>query len=268
VSFLINPYSFGALGLFQSIQAAGVATTNLQLCEDVADYASYTGTGQTWTDTSASATSFYRGAGSGGGGDDPTFNGTAGALDANTYWSFDGGDYFTPVSGANPAWIEPFHKTNATFTIVAALYHPSGGVGGAVIGDRAAVSPTGFAFSVTSANKVNIAIYSAGSTVLNDTSFALSLNVDAWNIIGVSLDGAGGVTDGFEFINGATETFDPSFVGSVSNANAVACIASYGNGASPLQSGSRLAWIAVFNTDLSAAQMQAIYTQTRGRFGI
>lgn len=79
--------------------------------------ASYPGTGQTWSNLTASpadgsaqtAYDFYLGDTSSAAADDPTFNGTAGSSSA--YWSFDGGDLFALKSGANTAFLNSLHKT-------------------------------------------------------------------------------------------------------------------------------------------------------------
>lgn len=91
----------------------------LKLCLDAGDTASYSGSGQQWLDVSGNASHFYRGAGSGSEGSDPTFVGPAGNNTA--YFSVDGGDNFTLVP-ANPAWVNNMCGASAAFTLLARIY--------------------------------------------------------------------------------------------------------------------------------------------------
>lgn len=56
-----------------------------------------------------SAYHWYLGAGSGSSTDDPTHNGIVG--DDAAYWSFDGGDFFSLVTGLNTDFLKDLHKT-------------------------------------------------------------------------------------------------------------------------------------------------------------
>jgi len=258
--------------LLQAIQGTGLAT-NLKLCLDAAEAASYS-SGQTWTDRSTSATNFYRGTTSGSDAADPTFNGTAGNLSRNEYWSFDGGDYFTLVSGSNPSWVQPFHKDGATFTIMAAFYPTISTVTAeAIIGDSVnSGDQTGFRYLVLGNNgnpgKTSIVVGNTTTTALNDTSTVIC-NDQAWNIIGVSVSENAGASGGVHFVNGSSNTFNPAYTSpATGSAVNTLTVGSQGNGGFAPKTTSRLAWIAVWDTALSAANMQAIFGQTRGRFGI
>lgn len=249
--------------LLQAIQGAGL-TANLKLCLDAGDLASYA-SGQTWADRSGNAVDFYRGTTSGSDATDPTFNGVAGNLSQNEYWSFDGGDYFTLVSGANPSWVQPFHKDGATFTAMFGFY-PQNGANHYLMGDAGL---PGFAVRCggVSNGQPGLLVYNGASVLLTANATAL-MNIAAWNIFGVSVSENGGASAGIWSVNSTTETFNPSYASpSASSAGTTLKIAQSGGG-NPLQPGERLAWVAVWDSALSAVQMQSIFAQTRGRFGI
>lgn len=117
---LVAPPMFGGRGtsLINELRNVGL-TDGLKLCLDAGDINSYDGTSQTWKDLSGNGSDFYRGSGSGTDGADPTFNGKAGGLSANEYFSFDGGDYFTAVN-TNPQWLKDIFRVGsaAVFAMV------------------------------------------------------------------------------------------------------------------------------------------------------
>jgi len=86
-------------------------TTNLKLCLDAGDPASYT-SGQKWLDRSGGGYDFHLGATSGSEASDPTFNGVAGRQSDAEYFSGDGGDYFTYDSNSE-TWMRDFHRAGA-----------------------------------------------------------------------------------------------------------------------------------------------------------
>lgn len=99
----------------EMIQAAS-ADSGLVMCLDAAALGSYPGSGQTFTDLSGNGNNFYRGANSTSEARDPTFNGTAGSLTENEYFSLDGGDYFNDT--LSQSWADDWHKNNAEWTLV------------------------------------------------------------------------------------------------------------------------------------------------------
>lgn len=106
--------------LLDIITDAGLLS-NLVLCLDAGDLASYDGSSQTWTDVSGNSNNFYRGATSGSEASDPTFNGGAGMGSENEYFSLDGADYFLQTS-ASLAFAESWHKNSAAFTFGFVIY--------------------------------------------------------------------------------------------------------------------------------------------------
>lgn len=256
--------------LLDAIQQLGLAT-NLKLCLDAGDLDSYA-SGQTWTDRSGQGVDFYRGATSGSDATDPTFNGVAGNLSQNEYWSFDGGDIFSLV-GSNPSWVQTFHKNNAALTIMAA-YYPGGSSDETLCATGSSSSLIGFTFQrrgIAPHHMNFTATTTAGATVRSATSSAANVTDSAWNIIGVSVDEAAGATGGNFSANGTTEIFDATYTTpSSSSAGANLAISSWGGVVTLGAFGSvgRFAWLAIWDTALTAAQMQSIYAATRGRFGI
>lgn len=81
------------LSIMQMITQSGL-TANLAIVLDAGDGNSYI-SGQVWKDVSGNLQDFHRGTTSASQASDPTFNGTAGANSAGTYWSLDGGDWFS-----------------------------------------------------------------------------------------------------------------------------------------------------------------------------
>jgi hypothetical protein len=90
---------------------------------DVTDSASYSGTGQTWTDVVNGHTIFRGADGTTEAGDDPIFNGTAGTDSA--YWNTDVNDsrYFTVDSITEK--VEKAYKAGTVLTFVEAVKKPT-----------------------------------------------------------------------------------------------------------------------------------------------
>jgi len=270
--FNIGLYNMGGQPstLLAAIQGIGLAS-NLKLCLDGGDALSYS-SGQTWADRSGQGTDFYRGSGSGSDAADPTFNGNAG--NPSSYWSFDGGDYFSLVAGSNPSWVEPFHKDGATFTIMAAVYAvATGATGRAFLSDNGTGSIVGFTFGHSGATPnlfLQVGNASGAASALN-VGAAANMTANAWNIIGVSVNENGGASAGIFSTNGTTETFNPAYTSpSAASASSLLKVAADGvaSAGSMFASGSRLGFVCALNAALTAGQMQSIFGQMRGRYGI
>jgi hypothetical protein len=266
VSFLINPYAFGGQTLLEAIVAAGVSTANLKICLDAGDLASYSGGGQTWFDRSGTGTDFYLGTSSSPESADPVFNGSAGAASPAEYWSFDSAsDSFTLVAGANPAWVEPFHKNGATYTIMCAVMRSNPLGVTRIFSDRGAgtgISVTVLGTSSGTPGILNLTVTNGGSTALSADSTTALAN-GAWSIVGLSVSENGGAAGGIFSVNDTNNTFNPNYTSPSSGS--AAAVMSLPNGTNALD---RFPWIAVWDVALSAADMTAIYNQTRIRFGI
>jgi hypothetical protein len=138
----------GGLQPLWSILAAAGLQSNASFCLDAGDAASYAGTGQTWLDRSAGGFDFWLGPTNGTESADPAFTGAAGDLTLNSYFSFDGGDWFDYDSGAE-AFMRSWHAAGAAFTLMALIYVPPGvtwGVGGKAIFSTLGASGSGIAW--------------------------------------------------------------------------------------------------------------------------
>ncbi len=242
-------------------------TTNLQLCLDAGDSASYDPAVQTdkWLDRSGNGYDFYRGSGTGADAGDPTFNGTAGALSTAEYWSSDGGDYFT-YDSANETWMENIHKDNAAVSFLLWYYQAGTGSGG-VLGDLgAAAGNTGFRFTLNATNVLQFAVFNIGTSVASLTTTG-TVTADAWNCIGLILDEASGGTATKIYINGAVESFDGTYtLPSSSGASFALAIGTRGSSNTPMRSGARVAMVAGWNAVKTTADFDKIYNATHSNF--
>lgn len=107
----------GAQSLKSIIDDLGL-TTNLKLCLDAGDIASYNPAVQTarWLDTSGNENHFFRGSSTTGDSNEPIFNGTAGGLSSNEYWSFDSSLRYFIYDGPVQPWMQNISRDNAKFS--------------------------------------------------------------------------------------------------------------------------------------------------------
>jgi len=243
-------------------------TTNLELCLDAGDAASYT-SGQKWLDTSENGYDFFRGVDGSAASDDPTFNGSAGGLSASEYWGLDGGDLFK-LDQANPTWVENIHKDNAAFTFAFWVYFAShAGPQEIVYTSHVATGLVGFQIYAINANLAvdvakGVTSDAMSVQVVTDAVFSTS----AWEFGAISGNEATG--DWILQINGTQQSWSSvTYVSpSASAASNALTLCSRTAGTFPLEAGARFAQIAGFSTMLNAAQLNAIFQATRGRFGV
>lgn len=257
---MMNPMLMkqGAGSLFAILQSLGL-TGSLQTCLDAGELTSYDGTSQTWVDLTGNGYSFFRGTTSGSESSDPTFNGTAGNLSSNEYFSFDGGDWFT-LNQTNPAWVNALHKDNAVFSSVAWTNRSN------LLGDAGA-SGTGALIGVSGSDHPFLQVFNGASTVLNATS-TLTVSTGVWQMSALSFNETSGaltfgVNGSFDAQTGKTYT-SPS----AGSAGSTLQIGSIGGGSSPAAAGRQIAMLAIWSTDLSQTQMTSIFNATRDRFGV
>lgn len=257
----------GNQSLYQIISGLGL-TSNLKLCLDAGDSASYSPSVQTtkWLDTSGNGYDFYRGNSSAGDPQEPTFNGTAGGLSPSEYWSFDGSDYFT-YDATNEVWMNNLHKDGSTFSLVAAFYRNSGsdlvrlfstGSNNAAVGCRILISATSILNFI-------IANGSASQTVLQATT---AVSSSGWSVIGLSYDESTG--NWVSVINGSVNSGTQTFTApSTSNASMVARIGVQvgvvGTNTANTRQSLQAMWEGIALTD---TQLTQIYSGIKGRFGL
>lgn len=256
--------------LYQIINGLGL-TTNLKVCLDAGDNASYNSSVQTdkWLDTSGTGEDFFRGTGTGSDAADPTFNGTAGGLSSGEYWSFDGGDYFT-YDTTNPAWMNTLHKDGAKVTVLCVFYSVSHATVYRLFATRktsgAGSQGIVFAKNVTSGTFL---VNSFNATTASATSSTAVFNNSAWNVGGVSVDENG--TNRVLFnVNGTAETNTTySYTSpSTSDTTSPARIGAFTDGNTPIPSGGRIACLAIWDTNLTATNLADLYNGIKGRFGL
>lgn len=263
-----NPGVSGFDSLTTILGSLGL-TSNLKLCLDSGDVASYSGTGQSWLDTSGNGYDFFRGATSSATTDDPTFNGTAGNLTANEFWGFDGGDFFQ-YDTVNESWMENIHKDNAQATIIYWGYWPAPvGVSSAVCGTRGvSTAHTGFIFQRNAGTTLIYVVNNAGASVLN-IGMAATMIDDAWQFTAVSIDEAVGANGAILQLNSTQELFTSTYASpSAGAASFPLRIGDRGNSDSILLNGSKTGMFAAWDRALTAAELQQVYEATRSRFGV
>lgn len=270
-SVLIDPYRFAVPqpNLFEIITTASL-TTNLKVCLDAGALASYSGSGQPWLDLSGNGFDFNRGLTSGSEASDPTFNGSAGAVTSGEYFSLDGGDWFT-YDSASESWMETLHKDNAIFTIMAMIYTPTGQTGGQRLFGNAG---NNIANSGITVRNNRWQVFNGGG-VAHDTSLDSAANADAWNMVGWSINEAGGNVS-FGYLNGShntvssSNTFDAAYTSPSAAATAFTLdIGAEGNGQAPCGSGIRFGGVAIWQgSALTKANFDTIWTAWRTRYGL
>lgn len=243
--------------LIQAITAAGL-TSNLQLCLDAGDSASYT-SGTKWLDQSGNGYDFFLGS-DGGGTDDPTFTGTAGTR--TSYWTGDGSKYFT-YDTTNETWMQNIHKNNANFTLFAVVRGTTAGVSGTLASDG---TGTGFKWTWARTGTQILTVQNAGVGVLSATKASADVG-GQWSLVAVSLNEATGAGGGFFYHDGsASSTFDSTYSSpAAGNATSTMNVGASGGGAGGFLTG--LACFAAWSTALTSANLDALYAQIRARFG-
>lgn len=242
-------------------------TTNLKLCLDAGDASSYDPAVQTdkWLDVAGSGYDFYRGIGTGSEVQDPTFTGVASSL--QSYWAFDGADYFT-YDTTNEAWMETLHKNAAVFSVVMFFYSP--GTSFSFSTDTG----TGTGIYVTSSSNIAVDVSNAGSSSFSKTSDA-AVGASNWHMIGVSISENAGAAGGFFYKDGAyaqsgsSDTWNPNYTSPSAGSSSQPMRLGFGALADKNDSGTRLSSLAVWQgTALTKANMDTIWAAMRGRFGI
>ena len=252
--------NYGTL-LYDAIVAASL-TTNLQLCLDAGDPASWPGSGLKWLDRSGNGYDFFLG--TDGTTAAPTFVGAAG--NRQSYWLFNAASYFT-YDTTNETWMQNLHKNNAVFSCIEIGYSTSGSP--TLWGDSAGT--TGIRRDTYRTMVVNNATATVNSKTGDTTD-----NENAWNLSGLSLTEATGAGGGFFYLNGAynqvsaSDTFDSTYSSpAAGNASHTFQIGATGNASTPSGIGSRISCVAIWGgTAISKANMDTLWASMRGRFGL
>lgn len=259
---IIDPWKSETTRRLRTI-AAEIGATDLVLCLDAGDSDSYGGSGQTWADLSGQGNDYQLGAGSGSGSDDPTFNGSAGGLSDAEYFSFDGGDFFSPVSATS--WADAWPNDNATLTI--AFIHYKVASGWYVLTRSSdANADVGVALLISPADKLVYEVDDGAVDVLFQVSTS-TIGDDAWHFLLVSLDEAAGSGGSFLQHDATVETFDGTYSSPSTNpASHDLQIGRQGDqtGGDP-PNGSRLAGVMMWDRALTQGQATQLYNTIKSR---
>lgn len=248
----------GGETMYESLSALGM-TGNLRLCLDAADFQSWPGSGQKWLDRSGGGYDFFRGTDATSQTSDPTFVGSYGGLSASEYWSFDGGDYFT-YDSSNETWMNALHKDNAAFTVLCWLTR-SGTQDSGIFGTGGAATGSIGTSVYVSNGILTLAVGNASGSFAKGVT-ATGVTDNAWSFCAVSLNEATG--SAFFNVNGTASTFAGAYTSpSVSDASFTMQVSACGNAAKPMKNTGKKAMLAILDTALSQAQVDAVFRRTR-----
>jgi hypothetical protein len=256
--------SGGNQSLYSVISGLGL-TTNLKLCLDAGDSASYDPAVQTdkWLDTSGNGYDFFRGSGTGSDAADPTFNGTAGGLSSAEYWSFDGADYFRYDTTVE-TWMQNISRNNALWSAVI-VYYPvnSASPNQDFIGTRA--SGAGFVLRQNASEQL---IFRSGQTTFYNITLG-TVPTAQWVVVGIGLNEATGTNGCDVRINGTTSQVTSTYTEPSTSGELAMNIGAEGTPTNYFLSGARLACLAIWEgTALTSTNLTDIYNGIKGRFGL
>lgn len=253
----------GPSTLLGIIQELGL-TTNLLLCLDAADSASYSGSGQVWLDRSGNGYDFNRGTTSGAEASDPTFNGVAGGLSHNEYWSYDGADlhsYDTTVE----AWMNALHQDNAEFTCLILTFIPTGASSNWILGTQGNAPNDGiglFADEAVSPPDATITLQVRNGAPTFQTSIAAISN--RWNLYIAAIDE--GVANGSTIHCNGTGAADFTTTYTTPSVNpAQPMKIGAVNGVSFANNGARIAMVAFWSTRQTNTALTNLYNRIKAR---
>jgi hypothetical protein len=243
----------GSPFLLDIIRELGL-TANLNLVLDAGDTRSYDGSSQTWTDASGNGNNFFRGTTIGADATDPTFNGTAGVATEGTYFSFDGGDYFTET--AAHTFADNWHKDNGALSIIAVQY----GAGFSFLfSNTPASTADGIQLTVGAANSV----FSHAITNATVETLTGPAATSTWNFVGVSFNEAGPTTD---LRTNATASAPSTTASTTTDNNSQPIrIGAAGDATQINPAGERLACVAAWSTPIGATALAALYARLKAR---
>lgn len=254
----------GANGLYIARKLG--LTSGLQLILDAGDANSYS-SGQKWLDISGNGHDFFRGADGSATATDPTFNGTAGRLSADEYFSSDGGDYLT-YDAANEAWMQAQHKDNAQLTLAFWVYLADANAENFWnTVNVTANSATGVCFRTSGTGTLQFLAANGSGTAFALAQTGPAVVTSQWMFAAVSVDEPGDLVNWR--MNGDIAT-DPGTYTSPSSGNAdgVLKLGAFANGNTPMTNGNRMAMVFAWTRALSAGELAILFDSTRGRFGV
>lgn len=251
--------------------AAAVASAVMDL--DATLFASYPGSGTTWSNLVASpadgsaqtAYDFFTGDGSTST-TFPTFTGTPG--DPASYWLFDGGDYFKIKSGANTTFINAMHKTTggSDWWIAFALLTPPADSGAdGLFGTNQNSTTPGLQIFQNASEQIAANQRGAATSSLSNTGTTLTGSTNY--TVFVSHSHSTNMTS--FWINSSTGTaLSQTYSTTTADASGFMVLAALANGASSfMASGGRMYSVGMGNSYLTNAEAAAIKSLLQVRQG-
>lgn len=235
-------------------------TTNLKLCLDAGDIASYPGSGTKWLDTSGGGYDFDN--------NGATFNGTAGAQASNNYFSGDGGDYFSYDSSIE-SWMQNMGKEGQTLSVLLVAYIASDD--NTTLFSTRGSSSSGYgveAIYLDAVNSIQLLTRRSGGT-FNGSLMTPSITVPGLFMAGWS--GTIGNANSYAFHTNGTgySATQVSQAGVSNNPSENLTIMGRGDGSSIAPNGTRMHALAIWHgTALTSADFKSIWNNTRNRFGL
>ena len=164
--------------------------------------------------------------------------------------------------------MQNLHKDNALWTIIGMFYPAAAAATRGLAGDAGGGTDTGVLVYVNATDKLAFNLRNGVSDAVIYASTA-AFTEDFWQFFGLAVDEAAGAAGSRANIDGTEETFDATYTSpSAGSATDTLEIAATGNAVSPLINGSRLACLAMWSTDLSAAQIESVRIEINKRFGL
>ena len=248
----------GSPFLYDIIRELGL-TTNLVGCWDVADLSCYSGSGDNWVDRVDPVNNIWE-RGQGTAAAKPTFNGVAGVPTESTYWSFDGGDYFGEP-GTNMTFADDWHKNNGTFSFVYGMYVINGAdIQVLFTSDAFGGALNTMAIDLNNAERLGIEFNDSTAYTANDLCTPSS-----WNILCGSYSEASTNVDWN--VNGlaSSDTTSTKSSGAAPGDTYQLMSNNAGGGAFIVPNGTRLAFVAFWNTAIGASAMSSLRSTLKAR---
>ncbi len=241
---------------------------SLVLSLDAGDINCTTGSAnQVWSDRSSGGNNYNRGAGSGSGADDPTFNGTPGALTLNEYWLCNGSQFFTPVAATT--FDDTWNKAGALVTVCAIVWIPTTPTNTfrTIMGNYNGTNNSA-TLDIISTNVLSWRV-EGGSTTNLGWSGSVPGIAGKWAIIIVSVNEAGGAVASHWNVNGTITTFNGAYTSPAGTTSAGGMtIGRDANGGATVPNTWRYGCMAAWNRALSQTETASLFTGMRKRYGL
>lgn len=269
-----NLIGFGARGsaatpsFYDDIVGLGL-DGDLEACFDFGSADCYSGSGQVVYDLTANDVDFHVGTTSGVTTTDPAFNGTAGDLSSAEFFLFNGDDVLQAQS--QPAFIQAYHKDNATLTMCMVMRKGGasttdigagtigGGSGGIGFQWLAANADETMCWQVKKSGGTNVMAQCSSDTVSvspNDIFVGVAVN---------EADGSGGLS--FQMVEDTEEAFDSTYTSpDTGSALETLNIGGNGGGDGPVGADTRIYGIAFWSAALTASNVDSIREKWLVRF--